>query len=507
MKNQKLGLLALLLALLMSLSVLFVACGGEKDPGNETPPGTETPGGETGGSDLELEKIPTTEVRYMVMTLSVPGAVKVGETATLSASFTNAVAGTLTWSAAIGNDALTVTPASDTIAAGDESASAQVACSASGTVNVKATFVPEDSTVANIEKSASFSVAKKAVTLSLSQSSIAWDDDNKQAVTLTATLSGDTAGIASVSWESDNTSVATVSAATSTVSDNEASVTVTKGTKDGSATITATVSYNDGEQDTTAVATCAAVSSTWDSRLVGGLTFEETSGTTANFVDISDAGSFLAGKVQGITATYSENTNQTAEYKAGEQAFQVSAVSGFKAPKITLSFSGVEWSASEGISFSFWHKNAGTEDTPADWSVIAETAAVGSTAGKRVCFINLNYDISLANNGGGMWPAANGTLSNGGAWDSMITNTEWTFVTVVLNTDGVFFYENGAKICSYTNDNAKSMVDGFVAQIQNNGSITLFGNNECTQAFFVDNFILGKGMTDAQVATLYDWNK
>ncbi len=507
MKNQKLGLLALLLALLMSLSVLFVACGGEKDPGNETPPGTETPGGETGGSDLELEKIPTTEVRYMAMTLSVPGAVKVGETATLSASFTNAVAGTLTWSAAMGNDALTVTPASDTIAAGDESASAQVACSASGTVNVKATFVPEDSTVANIEKSASFSVAKKAVTLSLSQSSIAWDDDNKQAVTLTATLSGDTADIASVAWVSSKTDVATLSAATSTVSDNEASVTVTKGTKDGSATITATVSYNDGEQDTTAVATCAAVSSTWDSRLVGGLTFEETSGTTANFVDISDAGSFLAGKVQGITATYSAYNNQTAEYKAGAQAFRVSAVSGFKAPKITLSFSDVEWSASEGISFSFWHKNAGTEDTPADWSVIAETAAVGSTAGKRVCFINLNYDISLADNGGGMWPAANGTLSNGGAWDSMITNSSWTFITVVLNTEGVFFYEDGVKICSYTNDNAKSMVEGFVAQIQNDGSITLFGNNECTQAFFVDNFILGKGMTDAQVATLYDWNK
>ena len=506
MKNQKLGLLALLLALLMSLSVLFVACGGEKDPGNETPPGTETPDGETGGSDLELEKIPTTEVSDMAMTLSVPGAVKVGETATLSVTFTNAVAGTLTWSAAIGNDALTVTPASDTIAAGDESASAQVACSASGTVNVKATFVPEDSTVANIEKSASFSVAKKAVTLSLSQSSIAWDDDNKQAVTLTATLSGDTAGIASVSWESDNTSVATVSAATSTVSDNAASVTVTKGTNDGSATITATVSYNDGEQDTTAVAICAAVSSTWDSRLVGGLTFEETSGTKANFVDISDAGSFLASNVQGITATYSAYNNQTAEYKEGAQAFRVDAVSGFKAPKITLSFSDVEWSASEGISFSFWHKNSVSE-TAGDWGVIAETAAVGSTAGKRVCFINLNYDISLANNGGGMWPAANGTLSNGGAWDSMITNTEWTFVTVVLNTEGVFFYEDGVKICSYTNDNAKSMVDGFVAQIQNNGSITLFGNNECTQAFFVDNFILGKGMTDAQVATLYDWNK
>lgn len=503
MKNQKLGLLALLLALLMSLSVLFVACKDDEEP---TPPPEES--GEEESGLPELEKIPTTPVQAPAGTMrvafddySVTSAPKQQYDVRISPDFEGA--GSLVVTVSQGENAnIAVSGADDS----DEAATTVTKAVTENELRTEYTVQVSGAEVGDFDISATFTLAgaegvvttvaqtlSVRHTLSVSPQDILALEGGSRALTATASKED-----AEITWTGANEAV-TLSAATgATVNANLAG----KGT----ATITASYSYTPyGAAE--AITVSDSVDITVSERLatVPSVIADEDLLAFADFdFDEGTALDLQTSTVNtGITATYSTNSTQSDTAKTGK-AFKVSNGGSFKNEKITLSFSGVTLTAQEGISFSFWHKNAGTEDTPADWSVIAETAAIGSTVGKRVCFINLNYDISIANNGGGIYPAAHGTLTNGGDWNSMITNTEWTYITVVLSTEGAFFYENGVKLCSYTIDNAKSIVEGFVAQINANGSITLFGNNECSAPFYVDELLVAKGMTDSEVAALYN---
>ena len=116
--------------------------------------------------------------------------------------------------------------------------------------------------------------------------------------------------------------------------------------------------------------------------------------------------------------------------------------------------------------------------------------------------MNISVDISTQN--GNRFPeTGGGVLTGSAAWDDLIDNTEWAYVTVVANNAGVYFYENGELLCSYTATDAANVWDAFMYQINNNGTIKFFGNNESSVNFYIDDLLLTTGLDADGVAALY----
>ena len=196
----------------------------------------------------------------------------------------------------------------------------------------------------------------------------------------------------------------------------------------------------------------------------------------------------------GVTATYSTNSTQSGTAHNGN-AFVMTP--GKTAPHITLSFDGLELTDGDGLAISFWVQN-GTSS--GDWSTIAE-AANGSGKGGRIQFMNISVDISTAN--GNRYPGSGGVLTGSATWDDLIDNTEWAYITVVANNVGVYFYENGELLCTYADTDAANVWDAFMYQINNNGTIKFFGNNESSVNFYIDDLLLTTGLDMDGVAALY----
>ena len=115
----------------------------------------------------------------------------------------------------------------------------------------------------------------------------------------------------------------------------------------------------------------------------------------------------------------------------------------------------------------------------------------------------MNISVDISTQSGNRHPGAGGVLTESAAWDDLIDNTEWAYVTVVANNAGVYFYENSKLLCSYTAADAANVWDAFMYQINNNGTIKFFGNNEGTGNFYIDDLLLTTGLDADGVDALY----
>ena len=166
---------------------------------------------------------------------------------------------------------------------------------------------------------------------------------------------------------------------------------------------------------------------------------------------------------------------------------------------VTVSITdGLSMLPSDGLSFSFWYKGAGS-----DWSHIARVR----NASLR--FINLNYN-DAAGPDGNLFPNQGGVLQNGASATSLSQSPDWSYISAVVLESGVYFYRNAVAVCSYSVDHAsegeniRSVCNAFLEGFAAGEEVRLFGNNEGSSEFYVDELTIGFGMTAAEVSAQYD---
>lgn len=499
MKSKKVGLLAVLLALLMCLACVFAACDNNEETPPENPGTGETPGtGDEPGGDTPPEQVlvPVEEVDppagSVRITFAGGGEQSAPETTynvTVTTGFPGE--GTLVLTASQGkNQNIALSAEGDTDSAPTtvtKTFTAQTqptfAVAVSGVevgdFAIQAAFTLAGESEANTTVSQTLSVVH---TLEITPASASIPVGVTDPIPLAADASYASAAIA---WTSSGDAIGTLA-------DN---VFTPNGTTTGTVTVTASYSYlpygaEAGQEVTVSDTATISVNERAAAPVTDGL---------IAFADFDyDSGSSVylqTGENANVSAAYSTNSTQSGTAHSGN-AFVMTPGQN-TAPNITFSFSGLTLEDADGLAISFWLQNGAGSG---DWSTIAE-ASNGSGAGGRIQFMNISVDISSAD--GNRYPGNGGTLAGSAVWDDLVDNTEWAYVTVVADNSGVYMYENGVLLCSYTAADAANVWDAFLYQINNNGEIKFFGNNESTVNFYIDDLLITTGMNAAEVAELY----
>ena len=503
MKSKKFGLLAVLLALLMCLACVFAASDNNEEtppenPGiGDTPGDGDDPGGETPPEQI---KVPVEEVDppagSVRITFAGGGEQSAPEsTSTYSVTVTTGFPGdgTLVLTASQGeNQNIALSAEGDTDSASTtvtKAFTAQTQPTFAVTVSgvevgdfaIQAAFTLAGESEANTTVSQTLSVVH---TLDVTPASTSIPAGVTDPITLTADASYSEADI---TWTSSGDAIG----------DLANNVFTPNGTAAGTVTVTATYSYlpygaETGEEVTVSDTATISVNERAAAPVTDGL---------IAFADFDyDSGSSVylqTGENANVSAAYSTNSTQSGTAHSGN-AFKVTGDSSNADTDEYITFTfGSGWSLQEtdGLAISFWSRNNVNSN---DWSTIAQVGS-GSTL-NRVTFVNLitNNTIRYPGTGGG-------TLEAGAATTVLVDNTSaWAYITAVMNNTGVYFYENGALVCSYT-DTAyvTSVWEGFMSQINNTGTIRFFGNNEGAGDFYIDDLLITTGMSAAEVAELY----
>ena len=496
MKNQKLGLLALLLALLMSLSILFVACKDDEEP---TPPPEES--GEEESGLPELVPVPTTPVEVDAGTLRIAFAdgsatSAPASTYTVRISPDLAGTGTLVLTVAQGENANIAVSGTD-----DSDDAETTVTKAIGETELQASY---DVTVSGVEVgdftlSAAYTltgtteagaVATQALsvrhTLSVSPQDILALQGGVRTLTATASMAD-----ATVQWAVDGTAV--------TLGDQTGASVTANLVATGSATVTASYSYTpygaaeavtvSDSVDVTVSERLATVPSVIsDDDLLAFADFDFDEGTTLD----------LQTSKTGITATYSTNSTQSTTAKTGK-AFEVTQNSGGidTAPGVTLSGLSDQNLATDGLTVSFWYYSTAGED----WNNIIRSGT------SRITFLN------LCSANGNLWPnggdnnALGGVLEAGYAWDSIsqaaTAKNTWLYISVTVSSTDIKFYLDGNLICTYSQER-DAKVGTICSQILGASSLILFGNNEGTASIIIDELLVTKGLGASEITALYN---
>ena len=501
MKSKKFGLLAVLLALLMCLACVFAAC----DNNEETPPENPGTGDNPGDGDDPGGETPPEQIKVPVEEVDPPaGSVRItfaggGEQSAPETTYNVTVTtgfpgdGTLVLTASQGenqNIALSAegdTDSAETTVTKDFTAQTQPTFAATvsgvevGDFAIQAAFTLAGESEANTTVSQTLSVVH---TLDVTPASTSIPAGVTDPITLTADASYSDADI---TWTASGDSIGAL----------ESNVFTPNGTATGTVTVTATYSYlpygaATGEEVTVSDTATISVNERAAAPVTDGL---------IAFADFDyDSGSSVylqTGENANVFAAYSTNSTQSGTAHSGN-AFVMTPGQN-TAPNITFSFSGLTLDDADGLAISFWSRN---DDVSGDWSTIAE-ASNGSGAGGRIQFMNISVDISST--AGNRYPGSGGgTLAGSAVWDDLIDNTqEWAYITVVADNTGVYMYENGVLLCSYTAADAANVWDAFLYQINNSGTIRFFGNNESSGNFYIDDLLITTGMSAAEVAELY----
>ena len=504
MKKRKFGLAAIMLALLLCLACVFAAC--DDDPVTPTPPPEGTEGEETVVEQVPVPTTPGNPPAGSVRVTFAGGVTEVvpddsGEYAiavdtdfpgdgTLELTVSQANNEDIAF-AAEGEAAASATLTKAFTAETQPAFSATLTDVAVGDISLRAVYKLTGQEAVNCDVTQSLSILH---TMEISPTNEYLVAGLQPSVALTADASFSETN--NISWEIEGD--ADIQLGTST----GASVTATLqggAVADETATVTATYTYTTAGgtertlQDTATLTVKAATSQ------VPGAVSEKLIAFADFDLDPEGSGADVmlarGTNASGVTATYSTNSTQSGTAHNGN-AFVMTPGKN-TAPYITFSFDGLELTDGDGLAISFWVQN-GTDK--GDWSTIAE-AANGSGKGGRIQFMNISVDISTAN--GNRFPGSGGVLTGSAVWDDLIDNTEWAYITVVANNVGVYFYENGELLCTYADTDAANVWDAFMYQINDNGTIKFFGNNESSVNFYIDDLLLTTGLDADGVAALY----
>ena len=513
MKSKKFGLLAVLLALLMCLACVFAACDNNEETPPENPGTGDTPGdGDDPGGETPPEqiKVPVEEVDppagSVRITFAGGGEQSVPET-TYNVTVTTGFPGdgTLVLTASQGenqNIALSAegdTDSAKTTVTKDFTAQTQPTFAVTvsgvevGDFAIQAAFTLAGESEANTTVSQTLSVVH---TLDVTPASTSIPAGVTDPITLTADASYSDAAI---TWTSSGDSIGAL----------ESNVFTPNGTATGTVTVTATYSYlpygaEAGEEVTVSDTATISVNERAAAPVTDGL---------IAFADFDyDSGSSVylqTGENANVSAAYSTNSTQSGTAHSGN-AFKVTGDSNNSDTDEYITFTfGSGWSLqdTDTLAISFWSRN---NVNSSDWSTIAQ-ASNGSGAGGRIQFMNISVDIS--GTAGNRWPwngeSGVGVYSNGGAYTSLVDNTAaWGYITVLIGSNTIRYYENGVLLCTYTAsaaDPVGNVLDSFIYQINNQGSIRFFGNNEGAGDFYIDDLLICTGIDDDEaVSALYN---